>query len=75
MKVSQLTHAMDKDDVIVIDDYEAPIDKMTIYEGPVKGIPREDPMNKMHVCGVCACNDKILVLAIKPKKMGGGKSR
>ena len=70
MKVSQLIHAMDKDDVIIIDDYEAPIDNMTIYEGPVKGFSREDPTNKMHICSVCAHDDKILVLAVTPKKRG-----
>lgn len=68
MKVSQLAHAMDKDDVIVIDDYEAPIDKMTIYEGPVKGISRDNPINKMHIESVCAHGSRMLVLAVNPRE-------
>lgn len=40
MKVSQLLHAMDKDDFIMIDDFDAHIDNMTIYIGTVRGITR-----------------------------------
>ena len=72
MKVSQLIHTMDKDDVIVIDDYEAPIDKMTIYEGPVKGISRDNPINKMHIESVCAHGSRMLVLAVNPKERESG---
>ncbi|MBE6547941.1 MAG: hypothetical protein E7667_03560 [Ruminococcaceae bacterium] len=71
MRVSQLLHVMDKDDLIVIDDYDKPVDQMTIYTGTVRGIKREDPVNKMHVCIVCADNDTILVLATKTSKKGG----
>ena len=65
MKVSQLIHAMDKDDIIVIDDYNAPIDNMTVYEGTVRGIKRDNPINQMYVSSICAKDDTILVLAEK----------
>lgn len=70
MKVSQLLHVMDKDDPIVIDDYDAPLDNMTLYEGVVRGIKKDDPINKMHVMSICACNDLILVLAVKQRQKG-----
>lgn len=70
MKVSQLLHVMDKDDVIVIDDYDAPIDNMTIYIGSVREITRDNPINKMHIQSICANKDTILVLATKPKQKG-----
>ncbi|MBO5967834.1 MAG: hypothetical protein J6S14_04975 [Clostridia bacterium] len=68
MRVSQLIHAMDKDDEIVIDDFDAPIDNMTIYKGTVRGIKRDDPVNQMHVSSICAKNDTILVLAEKSER-------
>lgn len=71
MKVSQLLHAMDKDDLIVIDDYDKPIDKMTLYKGNVRGIKRDNPINKMHILSICADDDTILVLVVKPKLKGG----
>ena len=63
MKVSQLLHAMDRDDEIVIDDGNKKLDRMTIYSGAVRGIKRDDPINKMVVKGVFATDDKIVVLA------------
>ena len=70
MRVSQLLHTMDKDDLIIIDDYNAPIDKMTLYKGTVRGIVRDNPINKMHVESICAANDTILVLATHPAEKG-----
>ena len=68
MKVSQLLHAMDKDDLIVIDDYDKPIDKMNVYKGTVREIKRDSPVNQMHISSICADNDTILVLAVKAKE-------
>ncbi len=63
MKVSQLIHAMHRDDEIVIDDFYLPIDTMTVYIGAVRGIKKDNPVNKMHVMSIHAMNDKIYVLA------------
>jgi hypothetical protein len=68
MRVSQLIHAMDKDDMIVIDDYNAPIDNMTIYKGTVRGIKRDNPINQMHVSNISVNDDTILVLAEKTRE-------
>ena len=68
MRVSQLIHTMDRDDEIVIDDFDAPIDKNNLYKGTVRGIKKDNPINKMHVMSVCADNDVILVLAIEPRR-------
>ena len=62
MRVSQLLRVMDKDDEIVIDDVDLPIDKNTIYQGPVRGIKKDNPINKIHIEAICAANDTIFVL-------------
>ncbi len=49
MKISQLTKLMPKDDEIIIDDENLPIGRMNIYAGTVRGITRDDPINKMHI--------------------------
>lgn len=73
MKVSQLLHVLEKDADIVIDDYGAPVDSTTIYEGTARGIVRDNPINKMHVECIFACNDTLFVLASKPDKKGQGR--
>ena len=62
MKVSQLIHAMDKDDELIVDDESKPINKMQLYRGSVRGIERDDPINAMHVNSVFACDNIIVVL-------------
>ena len=62
MKVSQLLHAMDKDDDIIIENENKRIDRMTIYKGEVKGIKRDNPVNRMHVENVLACDNVMVVL-------------
>lgn len=71
MRVSQLLKAIDKDELVVISDYDAPIDKMTLYKGSVRGIKKDNPINRMHIASVCADDDTILMLVTKPKMKGG----
>ena len=73
MRVSQLIHCMDRNDEIIIDDFDKLIENMTLYKGVVKGIKKDDPINKMHVVSICADDDKVLVLA-ETAKWKGGKS-
>ena len=73
MRVSQLIHCMDRNDEIIIDDFDKPIENMTLYKGVVKGIKKDDPINKMHVVSICADDDKVLVLS-ETAKWKGGKS-
>lgn len=70
MRISQLTKVIDKDEKIIIEDYDAPIDKMRLYDGEVRGIKRDDPINKMTVVSVCADDDCILALAIGKEDEG-----
>lgn len=70
MKVSQLLHAMDKDDEIIIDDGNKRISNMTLYKGTVRGIKRDDPINRMHVMSIHAADDVIFVLAEESKTKG-----
>ena len=49
MRVSQIIHAMDRDDEILIEEANNKIDRMTLYHGEVRGIKKDDPINKMHV--------------------------
>ncbi|MBR2388138.1 MAG: hypothetical protein IKB02_09840 [Clostridia bacterium] len=71
MRVSQLLHVMDKNDEVVINDFGKAVDKMTIYEGLVKGINRDNPINKMCVACICASDDTIYIVAEFPKGKGG----
>lgn len=65
MKVSQLLHAMDRDEEIIIEDEKRSINRMRLYEGKVRGIKRDDPINRMHVSRVIACDDTMVVLVGK----------
>lgn len=71
MRVSQLIHAMDREDRIVIDDFDKKIDQMRIFDGIVRWIKKDSPINKMHVLSICADNDTIVVLAINQRAKGG----
>lgn len=69
MKVSQLIHAMDKDDYIIINDESKPINKMELYSGSVRGIPRDASFNSMHVNKCFACDDTMIVLVGERRKL------
>ena len=63
MRVSQLIHTMDREDRIVIDDFDKKIDQMRIFDGLVRWIKKDSPINKMHVLSICSDKDTIVVLA------------
>ena len=75
MKVSQLIHAMDRDDEIIVDDFDKRIPEMRIYSGKVRGIYKDNPINKMHVLSVAALDNVMHVLAIEPKEKKDGSKR
>lgn len=68
MRLSQLIHAMDRDDDICVSDYGAPIDKSLLYDGIVRGIKKDNEINKMHVVNVTACDDVVCVLVSRMKE-------
>ena len=71
MRVSQLLKVMDRDKLIVIDNLSANIENMTMFQGPVKGIKKEDPINSMHVEVVDAVGDILFLLVSKPTNQNG----
>lgn len=73
MRLSQLLHVMDKDDDIIIDDGNKKIDRQRVYSGTVRGIKRDNPINKMHVVVIYPYDNKLLVLAETSKKKGGAE--
>lgn len=68
MKVSALLHVMDKDDFIVIDNFDKPINNTLMYAGKVRGITRDSPINRMHVSSIWVSDDTIFILAEKPQR-------
>lgn len=68
MRVSQLIHAMDRDDLIIINDGNKKIDCMEVYNGEVRGIKKDDPINRYHVHHIFADGDTIVVLAEKQRE-------
>ncbi len=68
MRVSQMLHVIDKDDPVVVDDYNKQIGQMTVYEGPARGIKRDDPINRMHILSIGAAGDVIAILAAEPRE-------
>jgi len=71
MRVSQLIHAMDRDEKIIIEDGNKRINRMRLYEGTCRGIKRDDPINRMHVNRVIACDNVMVVLAEYQRGTGG----
>lgn len=70
MKVSQLLRCMEKEENIIINDEE---DDACLYRGCVKGIKRDDYLNKYHIKNVFAFDDEIVVFAVEPKRKGGAE--
>ena len=68
MRVSQLTCVMDKDETIVINDFNKPITDMEIYVGAVRGLKKDNPINKMHVSCISAVNDTIFIVVEEPRE-------
>lgn len=70
MRVSQLIHAMDKDDYIIINDGNKRITNMCIYDGEVRGIKKDNPINRYYIHNIFADGDTIVVLAEDQRKKG-----
>lgn len=68
MRVSQLIHAMDKDDLIIVNDGNKKITDMQVYSGEVRGIKKDNPINRYYVHNIFADGDTIVVLAEKQRE-------
>ena len=75
MRVSQLIHAMDKDDLIIVDDGNKRVTDMRVYNGKVGGIKKDNPINRYHVHHIFADGDTIVVLAEKQRAKGADNDR
>ena len=67
MRVSQLLYAMDRDDVVIVNEEGQPIDETCLYRGEVRGIKRDSPLNKYHITKLFAFDDMVVVFAVEPK--------
>ncbi len=61
MRVSQVLHKMGKDETVAIFDSGLPIDKHTLYHGPVRGVHRDSPLLRLGVDMIMACDDEIII--------------
>lgn len=61
MRVSQVLHAMDKDDTVVIVDLYGEGDEGELYCGFPGGVKRDDPLNRMHVDTLAACDGDLAI--------------
>lgn len=63
MRVSQLIHVMDKDDLIIVEDGSKRVTNMRVFKGKVRWIKKDNPINRYHVHHILADGDTIVVLA------------
>lgn len=61
MKISQVLHAMDRDELVRIFDSTKPFDRSLLYEGTVRGIHRDNPLLPLHVTMLMADSDVIVL--------------
>lgn len=62
MKLSQLLYVIDREDKICVSDFNKPIEHSLLFQGEVKGIKKDNEINKMHVLNVTAYDDELLIL-------------
>ena len=74
MKVSQVLHKMDRDEVVRIFDSTKPIDRFLLYEGTVRGMHRDNPLLPRRIEMIMADGD-IIVLDIGHTKSRKGERR
>ncbi len=70
MKVSQLLKVMDKTDFVSVFDNDKPITNNRLYQGEVRGIKKDNPINSYHIIKVFAFDDVVIMEAAEPKKKG-----
>ena len=61
MRVSQVLHKMDRDEIVRIFDSTKPIDEYLLYEGTVRGVHRDSPLLPMGVTMIMADEDTIVI--------------
>lgn len=62
MKLSQILHAMDRDEEIIVNtSKDVPYTEQNLYTGTVRGIHKDSPLNRAHIRFLMAADDRILV--------------
>lgn len=75
MKLSQLIHAMDRDDKIIVNTCKnVPINKKCLYQGKVRGIYKDSPLNKGYIRFLMASDDMIIVEISLDGRKNDGKA-
>ena len=69
MKVSQITHAMERDAEVHIIDSLLPVDRMYLFTGPRKELYKDNELNHRHVRKLFACDDILVLDVVERKKM------
>lgn len=73
MKVSQLLYRMDRTDYVSIFDGSKNIDENRLYQGEVRGIKKDNPVNGYLVVKLFAYEDVVIMEVELPRvKMKGG---
>jgi hypothetical protein len=65
MRLSQLIHVMDGDDWIIVNEGGEGITDMEVYNGKVRWIEKDDPINRRRVLNIFADVYMIVVLIEK----------
>lgn len=64
MRLSQLTKVMNRNDRITVMLSAAPVDQMCLYDGMIRGIYRDNPINRGHITTLLAY-DNVVIVEIK----------
>ena len=64
MKLSQLLHVIDKEDIIFVNDFNKQIENCFLYSGKAKDARTDKKVCEMHVLNVTACDEDLLILVI-----------
>lgn len=70
MKVSQVTHCMERDAEVHIIDTSLPVDQMFLFTGPRRTLHKDNKLNHRHVRKLWPC-DEAIVLDVAERKDNG----
>lgn len=70
MRVSQLLKVMDKTDFVSVFDNDKPITNNRLYQGEVRDIKKDNPINRYHIIKVFAYDDVVIMEVVEPKRKG-----
>lgn len=70
MKVSQVTHAMERDAELHIIDSSHSVEQMFLFMDPRKDLHKDNELNQKHVSKIFACDD-IIVIDVRERKNNG----